>query len=64
MILKGAQRSGAKALAVHLLNDSDNDHVELHEILGFLSNDVTGAFKEIQAIAKGTRCRQPFSLSR
>lgn len=60
MILKGAQRGSAKALAVHLLNDRDNDHVELHEVSGFLSDDVTGAFKEIQAIAKGTRCRQPF----
>ncbi|MEM7530486.1 MAG: relaxase [Pseudomonadota bacterium] len=60
MILKGAQRGGANALAVHLLNAEDNDFVEVHEIRGFLSEDMTGAFKEVQAIAKGTRCRQPF----
>lgn len=60
MILKGAQRGAAKQLAVHLLNDVENDHVEIHEVSGFLSQDVTGAFKEIQAIAKGTRCKQPF----
>jgi hypothetical protein len=60
MILKGAQRGGAKRLAVHLLNADDNDFVEVHEVRGFVSDDVTGALKEVQAIAKGTRCRQPF----
>lgn len=60
MILKGAQRSGAKALANHLLNDTDNDFVEVHQIRGFLHDDMTGAFREVQAIAKGTRCKQPF----
>ncbi|MGB0659563.1 MAG: relaxase/mobilization nuclease domain-containing protein [Mangrovicoccus sp.] len=64
MILKGSQRSGAKALAVHLLNREDNDHIEVHDLRGFLSDDLTEAFKEIQAIAKGTRCQKPlFSLS-
>ncbi|MEM9279991.1 MAG: hypothetical protein AAGA76_15600, partial [Pseudomonadota bacterium] len=60
MILKGAQRGGAKKLAMHLLNTDDNDFVEVHEVSGFLSDDVTGAFKEAQAIAKGTKCDQPF----
>ncbi|MGJ8535498.1 MAG: relaxase/mobilization nuclease domain-containing protein [Alphaproteobacteria bacterium] len=60
MILKGSQRGNAKKLAVHLLNAEDNDCVEVHEVSGFLSDDVTGAFKEVQAISKGTRCRQPF----
>lgn len=60
MIFKGSQRGNAKKLAVHLLNVEDNDCVEVHEVSGFLSDDVTGAFKEVQAISKGTRCRQPF----
>ncbi len=60
MILKGAQRGNAKKLAVHLLNDVTNDVVEVHEVSGFISDDVTGAFKEVQAVAKGTRCSQPF----
>lgn len=60
MILKGAQRGSAGQLARHLLNEQDNDFVEVHEVSGFLSDDVTGAFKEIQAIAKGTKCTQPF----
>jgi hypothetical protein len=64
MILKGSQRSGAKPLAVHLLNERDNDHVELFELRGFVSDHLVGALRETEAIAKGTRCTQyMFSLS-
>src|ERR1700724_1797300 len=42
------------------MNDRDNDHVELHEVRGFLSNDLAGAFREVEAAATGTRCQQPF----
>ncbi|MEO1276221.1 MAG: relaxase, partial [Pseudomonadota bacterium] len=58
MILKAAQRGGAKQLGQHLLRFDENDHVELHEIRGFVSDTVIGAFKEAQAVAKGTRCKQ------
>jgi len=60
MILKGSQRGSGRKLAQHLLNDTDNDFVEVHEVSGFLSDDVTGAFMEIENIAKGTRAKQPF----
>lgn len=64
MILKGSQRASARALGAHLLNKSDNEHVEVHEVRGFMSEDVMGAMTEVEAIAKGTRCRQHiFSLS-
>lgn len=64
MILKGSQRSGGKALAAHLLNEADNEHIELHDLRGFSADDLTGAFKEVEAISKGTRCTQYlFSLS-
>ena len=63
MILNGNQRGGAKDLAVHLMKE-DNDHVELHELRGFVADDLMGAFGEAQAISKGTRCKQfLFSLS-
>src|SRR4051794_24311309 len=42
------------------MNARDNDHVELHEVRGFLSNDLAGAFREVEAAAEGTRCQQPF----
>lgn len=64
MILEGNQRSGAGQLARHLLNTQDNDHVEIHEISGFVSDTVHGAFQEIKASACGTKCRQyMFSVS-
>lgn len=64
MILKAAQRGGARALAKHLLNERDNDHVEVHEVRGFLSDTLDGALLEVEATAKGTRCKQYlFSVS-
>lgn len=64
MILKGSQRSGAKALADHLMNDRDNDHVSCLELRDFSSNQLHGALAEMHAISKATQCKQfMFSLS-
>jgi hypothetical protein len=64
MILKGSQRGGAKQLAHHLLKTEENEHVEVHEVRGFMSDDLHGALKEIHAVSQGTRCKQfMFSLS-
>lgn len=63
MILKGSQRASAIELGHHLLK-AENEHVELHELRGFVSDDVIGAMKEAQAVAQGTHCRQHlFSVS-
>lgn len=64
MILKASQRSGSAQLGRHLLNAQDNEHVEVHEVRGFMAEDVMGAMKEAEALAKGTRCKQHlFSVS-
>ena len=64
MILKANERGGGKQLAMHLLNDRDNEHVEVHELRGFVSDDLTGAMKEAYAVSKGTRCKNfLFSVS-
>ena len=64
MILKGSQRGGAMQLARHLMNERDNDHISLHQMRGFVADNLDGAFKEIEAISRGTRCSQYlFSLS-
>ncbi len=64
MILKGSQRGGAKQLGLHLLRTDENEHVEVHEIRGFVSDDVIGALKEAYAVSKGTKARQfLFSVS-
>ena len=64
MILKASQRSNASQLAAHLLNANDNERIEVHEVSGFIANNIPGAFKEAEAVAKGTRCSQfLFSMS-
>ena len=64
MILKGNQRAGGMQLALHLLNTTDNDHVEVHDLSGFISEDLREAFTETYAVSQGTRCKQfLFSLS-
>ncbi|MES9990653.1 MAG: relaxase/mobilization nuclease domain-containing protein [Candidatus Thiodiazotropha sp.] len=64
MILKGSQRSGGRKLADHLLRADENEHVELYELRGFMSDDLHTAFNEIHAVSKGTRATQSFfSLS-
>lgn len=63
MILVGNQRGGGRDLAQHLLKE-ENDHVQVHEIRGFASETLEGAFCEAYAVSRGTRCRQYlFSLS-
>jgi hypothetical protein len=64
MILKGSQRSGGKQLGLHLLKTEENEHVEIHEVRGFVSDSVLGAMKEAHVISCGTKCKQYlFSLS-
>lgn len=64
MILKGKERGDAAQLGQYLLAMRDNDHVELHEVRGFVSENLIEAFGESDAIASGTRCRNHlFSLS-
>lgn len=64
MILVASERGGGKQLALHLLNDRDNEHVEVHELRGFISEDLTGAMKEAYAVSKGTRAKNfLFSVS-
>ncbi len=64
MILKGSQRSGGQQLGLHLLKTEENEHVEVHEVSGFVSETVLGAMKEAHALSLGTRCKQYlFSVS-
>lgn len=63
MILIGNQRGGARDLAQHLLKE-ENDHVRVHDIRGFASDDLGEALTEAYAVSRGTRCKQfLFSLS-
>jgi len=64
MILKASQRAGAKQLAKHLLRTDENDHIEVHEVRGFMADDLVGALREAYAVSRGTKCSQYlFSVS-
>src|SRR5476651_997429 len=64
MILYASQRGRSAELSVHLLNGDQNDHVAVHDIRGFVAQDLKGALEEAFAVSKGTRCKQfLFSLS-
>ena len=63
MILQGNQRGGASDLARHLLK-AENEHVDVHELRGFVADDLKGALQEAYAISKGTQAKQfLYSLS-
>jgi hypothetical protein len=63
MILDGNQRGGARDLARHLMK-AENEHIEVHEIRGFVDDTIMGALREAEAISRGTKCRQfLYSLS-
>jgi len=63
MILVGNQRGGAKDLAIHLMKE-ENERVEVHELRGFMSENLMGALNESYAVSRGTKCKQfLYSLS-
>ena len=42
----------------------ENEHVDLHELRGFASDNLMGAPNEAYAVSRGTKCRQfLYSLS-
>lgn len=62
-ILKGNQRGGARDMALHLMKQ-ENEHIDVHEIRGFVSDTVMGALNESYALSKATQCKQfMYSLS-
>ena len=63
MILEANKRGGAKDLALHLLKE-ENDHVEVHELRGFVSDNLVSALNEAYAVSRGTKAKQfLFSMS-
>ncbi len=50
MILKASQRGGGQDLAVHLMRTDDNEHIRLHELRGFASDNLKDAFREVDAV--------------
>lgn len=58
MIIKGSRRGEGMQMALHLLNERDNDHVTVHEIRGFVADTLPAAITEAYAISRGTRYKK------
>lgn len=64
MIIKASQRGGGANLAAHLTRTDENEHVHIAELRGFVGENLQDAFKEVDAIRRGTKCQQYlFSVS-
>lgn len=60
MIIKGGSRRNGGFFAKHLVNAKDNERVQLIEFRGFAKENVKAALKDMEAVAKGTRCKNFF----
>ena len=60
MIINGGSRSNAQFFAKHLTNGEENERVTLCEIRNLAALSIPGAFREMSAIAQGTRARNYF----
>lgn len=59
MIIKGGTRSGGRMLAEHLERADTNETVQLLDVRGTAATDLDGSFREMVAVASGTRCKKP-----
>lgn len=59
MIIKGGSRAGAPDLAAHLQRVDTNERMEILEVRGVVSRELEGALREMEALASGTRCKNP-----
>jgi hypothetical protein len=56
MIISGGSRANWRYFARHLTNAKDNDRVEVIELRGLAADSVFEAFREMDEIARWTRC--------
>ncbi len=60
MIISGGSRSNGAFFARHLMRADRNERVHVVELRGLTAHTVRGAFRELEAIASGTRCANYF----
>ena len=63
MILKGNIRGGPTALAKHLANEIENDHIDLNEVRGLASESLFAALHEIDATNQSRSPKSFYHLS-
>jgi hypothetical protein len=60
IIINGGSRRAGGWWAKHLTNKEQNERVEVIEMRGLAAETVSGAFKEMEALAIGTKCENYF----
>jgi hypothetical protein len=60
VIIKGTSCAGARRLSAHLTRTDTNERAEVKDIRGTAADDLSGALKEMEAVAGGTRTTKPF----
>jgi hypothetical protein len=60
VIVKGGSRSDGAFFARHLMRADTNERVTVMEMRGLTAQTVRGAFREIDAVARGARTAKPF----
>ena len=60
MIINGGSRKIGAFFAKHLTNGEHNERVTLCEMRGLAAETISGAFREMEAVAMGTLCKNYF----
>jgi hypothetical protein len=60
MIIKGGSRQNRRFFARHLMNGRDNERVRVVGFKGFAHENVDDAFRDMEAVARNTRCKNFF----
>jgi len=60
MIIKGGSRRNRRFFARHLMNERDNDRASVVGFRGFAHENVDDAFVDMEAVAKGSACKNFF----
>jgi hypothetical protein len=60
MIINGSSRSNGGFFARHLMRADHNEKVTVVEIRGLIAGNVREAFREMEAVASGTQCKNFF----
>lgn len=60
MIINGGSRSNGGYFAKHLMRADHNERVEVVEIRGLAADNIRDAFREMKAVASGTKCSNYF----
>jgi len=60
MIAKGTTHNNGVKLANYMTTGKEGERAELWELRGFEATNIKDAFRDVQIMADGTRCQQPF----